>query len=96
MLGRKAKLEFLLELFLLSLQISLILSKTLAEIRNMFKGSAVLRAKPAMLIRNALAAAGNSGDPELLSAVQAWKEHEDPGIRGAAGWAAKKLLQSQE
>ena len=67
------------------------LSLTLPEIRARFKGSAVLRAKPAMLMRNALVAAGNSGDAGLKPLVAAKTQDPDAGIASAARWAFKVL-----
>jgi epoxyqueuosine reductase len=43
------------------------------------------------LRRNALVAAGNSGDPSLLDAVAGWAERDDPLLRDHAEWAANRL-----
>ncbi len=54
------------------------------------RGSTVRRARWEMVLRNALIAAGNSGDPRLLPAVQRLAESH-PGLSGLAAWAAERL-----
>ena len=53
--------------------------------------SALRRAKHRGLLQNALIAAGNSGDPELLPAVERHLESSDPGLADCARWAAARL-----
>jgi epoxyqueuosine reductase len=49
------------------------------------------RNDPRYLRRNALVAAGNSGDPALADAVGAYCEDSDEMLREHARWAAKRL-----
>jgi epoxyqueuosine reductase len=46
---------------------------------------------PEALLRNALVAAGNRGDPSLRSAVQRFSASEVPALREAARWALERL-----
>jgi epoxyqueuosine reductase len=50
------------------------------------------RNDPRYLRRNALVAAGNSGDPGLSEAVAAYAEHPDDMLREHARWAAERLV----
>jgi epoxyqueuosine reductase len=49
------------------------------------------RNDPRYLRRNALVAAGNSGEPTLLEAVEGFRESEDDMLREHAEWAAGRL-----
>ena len=64
--------------------------------RRRFKGSSIKRTGRDRMVRNALVAAGNSGDAELLPAVE--KLLRDPAaiVRGAAVWAAARLASNQD
>ena len=59
--------------------------------RRRFRGTSIKRTGRDRMVRNALVAAGNSGDRELLPAVA--KLLRDPAalVRGAAVWAAARL-----
>ena len=49
------------------------------------------RNDPRYLRRNALVAAGNSGDPELAEAVSAYADDPSDVLREHARWAAERL-----
>ena len=49
------------------------------------------RNDPRYLRRNALIAAGNSGDASLLPAVERWSESDDGFLREHAEWALERL-----
>ena len=55
------------------------------------RSSAMRRSKQRGLIRNALVAAGNSGDPSLRDSVAKWLHTEDPMLAEHARWARTKL-----
>jgi epoxyqueuosine reductase len=46
------------------------------------------------LRRNALIAAGNAGTPELVHAVESYRESDDPVLRDAADWALGRIAGS--
>lgn len=65
-----------------------------AEFREVFQGTAVLRAKRSGLARNAAVALGNTGsaaDLELLERVVS--RHDLPLVRGHAAWAMARIDQ---
>jgi epoxyqueuosine reductase len=62
-----------------------------SSFREKFAGSPIKRIGVARMIRNCLIAAGNSGDPDLLPAVQRHSESLDPVVSEAAQWAAAEL-----
>ncbi|MFP5329392.1 MAG: tRNA epoxyqueuosine(34) reductase QueG [Alphaproteobacteria bacterium] len=59
--------------------------------RAMFAGSPIKRIGVKRMIRNCLIAAGNSGDPALLRAVEPHLSDPDPVISEAAHWARAQL-----
>ncbi|HEU4384816.1 MAG TPA: tRNA epoxyqueuosine(34) reductase QueG [Anaeromyxobacteraceae bacterium] len=67
------------------------LALTVEQYRRRFWGTALARARYQGLVRNALLAAGHSGDRRLAGAVRARLDDEDEGIRRAAAWALGRL-----
>jgi epoxyqueuosine reductase len=61
------------------------------EFRALFKGSPVKRTKRRGLLRNALVAVGNSGDPCFVPVVTEGLGDEEPLVRIHALWALWKL-----
>jgi epoxyqueuosine reductase len=59
--------------------------------RALFAGSPVKRIGLARFLRNVLIAIGNSGDPNLVGAVEARLADPAPLVRGAAVWALRRL-----
>ncbi|GAA3900793.1 tRNA epoxyqueuosine(34) reductase QueG [Sphingomonas limnosediminicola] len=59
--------------------------------REMFAGSPIKRIGVTRMIRNCLIAAGNSGDPALVSAVEAHLTSPDQAVAEAAAWALDQL-----
>jgi len=55
------------------------------------RGTALARPKHFGTVRNALIAAGESGDPALLEACASRLTDPHPGVRDAAGWAVRRL-----
>ena len=64
------------------------------EFREDFRGSAVQRAKRSGLRRNAVIAMGNSGDRRFGALLEKLKADEDEVVAESAGWAAKRLSQT--
>ncbi|RWM96550.1 MAG: tRNA epoxyqueuosine(34) reductase QueG [Mesorhizobium sp.] len=67
-----------------------------AAFRSFFSGSPVKRIGRDRFVRNALIAAGNSGDPSLGNAVRALLGDASPLVRGAAVWALSRLVPASE
>jgi len=65
-----------------------------AAFREMFAGSPIKRIGVKRLIRNCLIAAGNSGDPSLVPAIERHLADADPVIAEAARWALDHLTPS--
>ncbi|MEJ6593633.1 tRNA epoxyqueuosine(34) reductase QueG [Parasphingorhabdus sp.] len=66
-----------------------------ASFRQVFSGSPIKRTGRDRMVRNALIAAGNSGDAALIAPVQALLDDGDEVIREAAGWALDQLTSAQ-
>jgi epoxyqueuosine reductase len=67
-----------------------------ADFRLRFKGSPIKRIGRDRFIRNVLMAAGNSGNHELVRAVQPLLSDPSPLVRGAAIWALSRLMQPND
>lgn len=61
------------------------------EYRRRFWGTALARARYDGLLRNAILAAGRSGQRRRLAAVSVFLESPFPGVRAAAQWAVARL-----
>jgi epoxyqueuosine reductase len=64
--------------------------------RSKFSGSPIKRIGRDRFIRNVLIAIGNSGDATLMGATTDLLEDENASVRGAAIWAASRLLNRAE
>ncbi len=62
-----------------------------AGFREVFRGSPIKRIGRDRMVRNALIAAGNSGDATLVEPVVTALADPDPVVRGAAVWALGQL-----
>jgi epoxyqueuosine reductase len=62
-----------------------------ASFRQVFAGSPIKRIGRDRMVRNALIAAGNSGDPALIELAVRLLTDESPVVRGAAVWALRRL-----
>jgi epoxyqueuosine reductase len=62
-----------------------------AEYRKRFNGTSLARARYDGLLRNALLAAGRSGDRAHLAAVRVHLDSVHEGVRAAAAWALEQL-----
>ena len=63
-----------------------------AQFRALFKGSPIKRIGRDRFLRNVALALGNSGSPEAVEAVMPLMRDHSPLVRGAAVWAAARLL----
>jgi epoxyqueuosine reductase len=66
-----------------------------AQFRTRFAGTPVKRTGRDRVVRNALIAAGNSGDTGLLPAVEALLADASPLVRAMAVWALKELADAE-
>ncbi len=62
-----------------------------AGFREVFRGSPIKRIGRNRMVRNALIAAGNSGDPALAGPVRGALADPDPVVAEAAAWALARL-----
>ena len=67
-----------------------------AAFRQRFAGTPVKRTGRNRIIRNALIAAGNSGDKSLLRLVTPLLGDDSPLVRAMAIWSAKRLMSDAE
>ena len=63
-----------------------------AGFRKVFSGSPIKRSGRNRMVRNALIAAGNSGDSALIAQVTALLDDGDDVVREAASWALDQLV----
>jgi len=66
-----------------------------AGFRKVFSGSPIKRSGRDRMVRNALIAAGNSGDAALVAPVKALLDDGDEVVREAASWALDQLASAQ-
>jgi len=76
-----------------SLPLRRILGAEAPALKGLFQGTAMGMSWVASdaLLRNALIAAGNRGDPSLHSAVEKFSGSTIPALRAAACWALQRL-----
>jgi epoxyqueuosine reductase len=67
-----------------------------AEFRARYKGSPIKRIGRDRFVRNALIAAGNSGNAKLLSRISPLLKDDSPLVRGMAIWAVRRLADACE
>jgi epoxyqueuosine reductase len=79
-----------------SLAIRQLLGADGPALKCLFQGTAMGMSwvAPDALLRNALIAAGNRGDPSLRSAVERFGDSPIPSLRAAARWALGRLDQA--
>ncbi len=77
-------------------RLSFLLTLSDAAFRAFFSGSPVKRIGRDRFVRNALIAAGNSGDGSLVAACEALLDDPSPLVRGAAVWALSRLLETSD
>jgi epoxyqueuosine reductase len=65
------------------------------ELRERYERLYFPRKDPRYLRRNALVALGNTGDPELRSAAEAYAVGDDPMLRDHAEWALTRLTERE-
>jgi len=62
-----------------------------AGFRQVFSGSPIKRIGRGRMVRNAAIAAGNSGSPALIPALDRLLGDEDPVVAEAAAWGRARL-----
>lgn len=67
-----------------------------ASFRQVFSKSPIKRIGRDRFVRNVLIAIGNSGEPGLMGSVEPLLDDPAPVVRGAAVWAASRLLDGDE
>ncbi len=67
-----------------------------AQFRARFAGTPIKRTGRDRVVRNALIAAGNSGEPALVPAVRRLAGDASPLVRAMAVWALSRLAQADE
>jgi epoxyqueuosine reductase len=73
-----------------------VLGLTDDEFRKRFRGTAILRAGRAGLVRNAALCLGASGDGRAIAALRRAANDPDPVARDAVGWALERLTSSRD
>ncbi len=68
-----------------------LLSLTEDEFRQRFRGTALMRARRAGLLRNAALVLGNAGDAQALPVLRRALEDPEPLVREAAAWALARI-----
>jgi epoxyqueuosine reductase len=86
-----AHAKFLPRAELLAPRLADLLTLDDAGFRALFSGSPIKRIGRDRFVRNCLIAAGNSGDAQLLTSVQALHGDPDPVVAEAAQWALGRL-----
>lgn len=67
-----------------------------AAFRQRFAGTPIKRTGRNRVVRNALIAAGNSGDRSLLLQIEPLLDDDSPLVRAMAIWSAKRLMSATE
>jgi epoxyqueuosine reductase len=67
-----------------------------AAFRQRFAGTPIKRTGRNRVLRNALIAAGNSGDRSLLLQIEPLLDDDSPLVRAMAIWSAKRLMSATE
>jgi epoxyqueuosine reductase len=67
-----------------------------AAFRQRFAGTPIKRTGRNRVLRNALIAAGNSGDRSLLPQIEPLLDDGSPLVRAMAIWSAKRLMSAAE
>ncbi len=76
-----------------SVSIRRVLAQGVEGVRGMFRGTPMGRSRisPVALVRNALIAAGNRGDPVVQEDVERYRGHGEPVLRETARWALARI-----